>query len=71
MICRVELNPEIEQKPELINLIQHIFVKEVKKINSEYNFVLDKLGDKVKPRIILHEHGYEKYFPIGKTKKNA
>jgi phenylacetate-CoA ligase len=71
MVCRIELNPQIEESPELIKEVQRIFVSEVRKLNSEYNYVLENVGDKVKPRIILHSHGHEKYFPKGKVKKTS
>lgn len=71
MIFRVELNSEVEDSPELVKLIQQVFVDELKRVNSEYNFVLEKLGDKVKPQVILYEHGNKKYFPKGVIKKTS
>jgi hypothetical protein len=71
MICRIEMNPGVQKTPELFTTIRQIFVDEVRKLNSEYNFVLEKLGDKVRPKIILHEHGHEKYFPRGKMQKTS
>lgn len=71
MICRIELSEKAEKNQELVKLTERIFINEIKKINSEYRFLLEKLGDKVKPKIILHEHGHEKYFPKGKIKKTA
>lgn len=71
MVCRVELNPEIEATAELVDKVRQIFVEEVRKVNNEYNFVFEKMGSKVEPRIILHKHGDEEHFPKGKVKKTA
>ena len=71
MICRIELNHDTEATPGLKDLIQRIFVEGVRKINSEYDFVLNKLGNKVKPKILLLENGHPAYFPKDKIKKTA
>jgi phenylacetate-CoA ligase len=69
MICRVELNNQIKESPELIRKIEEIFIDEVRKLNSEYNDALTRLGDKLKPVILAYENGHEIYFPKGKVKK--
>lgn len=71
MICRIELNPDISATPELIKLIEEIFVEEIRRLNSEYKDMLNRMGDKGKPKIILHEHGHPQYFPKGKIKKTG
>lgn len=71
LVCRVELNANSQPSDELIQQIQSIFVNEIRAINSEYNFVLNQMGDKVKPKIILHSLGDEKYFPKNVVKKTA
>lgn len=71
LVCRIEVNPEVVPSDDLANLISKIFVQEVRKINREYNDVLGRMGEKVEPKIILHEYGHPVYFPKGKVKKNA
>lgn len=71
LICRIELNMGTEDNEKVQSLIAKTFIDEIRKVNSEYNYVLERIGDKVKPKIILHEHGHEKYFPKGKIKKTA
>jgi len=71
IICRIEMIMGLKGNRKLENLIQKIFVEEVRKLNSEYNYILEHIGEKVKPKIILHEHGYSVYFPKGKIKKTA
>ena len=69
LVCRIELNPEIQESADLTKLIEQIFVQEITKINSEYQDVLSRMGNKVHPKIILHQNGHEEYFPKGKLKK--
>lgn len=71
LICRVELNPATSPEDQLQTLIETIFTETVSRVSSEYSYVLNQFGNKVKPHIILHPHGDEKYFPTGKLKKNA
>jgi phenylacetate-CoA ligase len=71
LICRIELGKQVEERPEMANMIKDVFVEEIRKINSEYNFVLEKLDNKVKPKILLYSHGHPVYFPQGKIKKNG
>ncbi len=71
MICKIELNSKVSSSNYTVALIQDIFIQEVRKINSEYNYVFEKFGNKVKPRIKLYKHGHPKYFPIGKITKSA
>lgn len=71
LICRVELNMAAQISDELNQQVQDIFIDEVRKINSEYHFVLSTIGDKAKPIIVLHEHGDPDHFPLGKVKKTA
>lgn len=71
LICRVELSQGVDEHSDLIDLTEKIFVEEVRKINSEYNFILGEIGDRAKPKIIAHKHGHSKYFPRNKIKKTA
>jgi phenylacetate-CoA ligase len=69
MTCRIELNHKIKEDKQLKKLIEDIFVEEVTKLNSEYEFVYKKFGEKVKPKIRLYEHGHPIYFPANVIKK--
>ncbi len=71
MVCKIELNFNIIPSADMILLIQQIFTQEVRKVNSEYNYVFEKFGNKVRPRIKLYKHGHPKYFPKGKIRKSA
>lgn len=71
LICRVELNMTAQKSDDLVQMVQNIFINEVRKINSEYHFILSTIGDKAKPVILLHEHGDPDHFPQGKVKKTA
>lgn len=71
LICHAELNPHHQPNPTIADLVQKTFIDQVRILNSEYNFILSNVGDKVKPRIILHSHGDEKFFPHDKVKKTA
>lgn len=71
MVCHIELNLDINDSEELKKLIQTIFVDEIKKINSEYNYVFNEIGEKVKPKIILYNNGHPTYFEKGRIKKTA
>lgn len=71
LICRVEANFTTTITPELADHIQAVFVERVRQINSEYDFLLKTLDHKVKPKIVLHDHGDPQYFPLGKVKKTS
>ncbi|HVA96269.1 MAG TPA: hypothetical protein VND99_01320 [Candidatus Acidoferrales bacterium] len=71
LVCRVELNPELQDSPELAQLIEQVFVDEITKINSEYQDVLSRMGHKVRPKIKLYEHGNQDYFSRDKIKKTS
>lgn len=71
LICRIELNFGIKRAKPIVDKIQSIFIEEVRKINSEYNYVLIRMGDKVKPQILLYEKDHPTYFPKGKVKKTT
>lgn len=71
LLCRVELVQGKNIDDGLEKIVQKIFISEVRKINSEYNFVLGEMGQKVWPKISLHQNGDVKYFPKGTVKKSA
>lgn len=71
MICRVELIEGVNIEDSLIATIETVFVEEVRKINSEYNYVLNEMGTKARPVIMIHLHGDSKYFPKGVLKKTG
>lgn len=72
LLCHIELTAHNQiAESQLKSLIHDIFVTEVRRLNSEYNFLFDKIGDKVKPHIHLYPHGHPKLFPKGKIKKTA
>jgi len=71
MTCKIELNHNIQENEELKKLIEEIFIEEVAKLNSEYRHVLNTLGNKVKPKILLYEHGHKDYFPRNVVKKTS
>ena len=71
MVCNIELNENIKPSDELIKLIKKIFIAEVRKINSEFNDALTRMGEKVEPIILVHPYGDTTHFPKGKIKKNA
>ena len=70
MICRIELRSGVKQANSLINKIEELFVNEVAGLNSEYKFVLNKIGSKVRPKIKIYQYGHPKYFPSGIIIKN-
>lgn len=71
MICRVELIEGVNRENNHRTMIEEIFVEQVRKINSEYNYVLNEMGMKARPVIMIHLHGDSKYFPKGVLKKTA
>lgn len=70
LVCHVEM-VEGGNADGLEDIVQKIFIAEVREINSEYNFVLGEMGNKVWPKIVLHPNGDAKYFPTGKVKKTS
>ncbi len=71
LTCRVELNISIPADAILEKKVKDTFINEVRKMNSEYNDALSRMGERAHPVIILHEFGHKKYFPVGKVKKTA
>ena len=72
LLCHIELTRQTSlEKDDLNKLIHTTFIDEVSRLNSEYNFILNQLGDKVKPQILLYEHGDDTRFPKGKIKKHT
>ncbi|MBI3486348.1 phenylacetate--CoA ligase family protein [Candidatus Daviesbacteria bacterium] len=71
LIFKIELASGVNQEENLVKLIQETFMNEVKKINSEYDYVLNQMGVKAIPEINLFEHGHPDYFPLDKIKKNG
>lgn len=71
MICRVEMRSNIQNADRIDELVKTHFIKEVTTLNSEYKYVYEKMGKKVIPKIIIHEHGDEKFFPVNKIKKTS
>ena len=69
---RVELGPkESKTDSKLKTALKDLFISEVSKVNSEYNYVLTHFGNKVHPKMILYEYGDAEYFPRGIIKKLA
>jgi phenylacetate-CoA ligase len=72
LICHIELKKDVTiPTEEMTDIIKEIFLREVSKLNSEYQFVLREMGEKVHPVINLHEYGHHEHFPKGKVKKTA
>lgn len=71
ILCHVELNRDIEGTAKIEELVREIFSQEVRKVNKEYNYVLEHMGDKAKPQVRLYRFGDPEKFPVGKMKKNA
>ncbi len=71
LVCRVELKEGVKENKKLASLIQQIFIDEIRKINTEYNYVLGEMGDKASPLILLHKHSDPKYFPKDQIKKTG
>ena len=71
LYCRVELLKGNLGAKNMVLKIKDIFVEELSKRNSEYRYVLNELGDKVKPVIVIHEHGDEEHFSRHKFIKTA
>ena len=70
ILCKVEINPNVRQSLELCLLLQRTFVDVVSQINSEYNYLLNKMGRaKVQPQIKLYPYAHEEYFPKGGNMK--
>lgn len=69
LIVRVELRENHGGNKKLAMMISRVFIEEVRRVNSEYRFVLETLGTKVHPKIELYPRGHPKYFPKGVVKK--
>lgn len=67
----VELRPQVDDHKQVSQKIKDVFVREVPRVNKEYAFVLAQMGKRAEPNIILHAHGDEPLFPLGKIKKTA
>jgi phenylacetate-CoA ligase len=72
MVCHAELTSRVKTGiSEYKKLLKITFVKEVARLNSEYKFVLNRMGKKVIPEIKLYSYGDESIFPKNKTRKTA
>jgi len=71
LLCRVELNIAVSADAIIEKKVKETFIDEVRKMNSEYNDALSRMGERAHPNIVLHEFGHKKYFPAGKVKKTA
>lgn len=72
----LNLHVELSEKSgkgnaKLKDNVKKVFIQEVPKTNSEYNYVMNHFGSVVYPKIILHEYGDPQYFPRGIVKKLA
>lgn len=61
----VELNPEYNPSLDLKNKVESQVRKSIIKKCSEYSFLLQSLGTKAEPRVVLHKKGSSEYFKIG------
>lgn len=66
---RLELKPGKRSSKTLTHRTQNIFVRTLKQLNSEYNQVEAKFGEKMHPNIKFHRFHHPEFFPEGKTSK--
>jgi phenylacetate-CoA ligase len=71
LIFHLELSARAQQSPLLAQKIQETVVTEVCRFSSEYRYVYNQLGDKVRPHINLYPNGDSIRFPSGKILKNG
>lgn len=71
LVCKLELNKGTAATKMLEELLKQTFITEIKKLNSEYHYILENMGERVHPQIRLYENGDPTLFPSGKVKKNA
>ena len=71
LILRVEAQSKSLASVMTPEAITEIFVSVVSRINSEYRYVLEAMGKKVHPKVLIYPHGHKKYFPKGQTKKTS
>ncbi len=71
LYVRMESRAEHVITPLDIEVIREIFVREISKINSEYKFVVQTMGKKAFPKIIVYPHGHRTYFPKNSIKKTS
>lgn len=71
LVCRIELTKKTQATQAVRDQIQNVFVTEIAKVNNEYRYVLQEMGVKAKPHIILYSYQDPSYFPAGVMKKHT
>lgn len=67
----IELAENVKEEDKLVSSIADIFIRKVRKLNSEYNRMFEEYKEKAIPKIVLYDYGNEKLFPKGQLRKTS
>ena len=71
LVCRVELEKDIKAEPELQKTMSEIFIQEFIALTPLYQNILQIMGEKAKPHILLYDYQDPQYFGQDGSKKFA